>query len=207
MPKLTFKQIILCLAGIFIMSLGVSLSVKANLGTSPISCLPTVLSFGLPLSIGAFTFIMNLFFVLGQIAILKKRFRPFQLLQIPMIFVFGAFIDFTMFLLTPLNPEFYPVQFIFMLLGCAVLALGITILIKANVLMMAGDALIRVISEEAHKKFGNVKICFDAALVIISATVSFALLGGLYGVREGSVIAAFLVGTIVKLFQKMHVFK
>ncbi|MDO5845252.1 MAG: DUF6198 family protein [Methanocorpusculum sp.] len=207
MPKLSLKQTALCIAGIFIMAVGVSLSVKADLGTSPISCLPNVLSLALPLSIGGFTFIMNICFVLAQIAILRKRFRPFQLLQIPMIFVFSVFIDFTMFLLTPLAPDFYPVQFFVMILSCAVLALGITILIKADVLMMAGDALIRVISQEAHKKFGNVKICFDVTLVVMSVIVSFALLGGLYGVREGSVIAAVLVGTIVKLYQKMPVFR
>lgn len=199
-----FKRILLCVLGIFVMGLGVSLAVKSSLGTSPISSLPYVLSLGVPgISVGTFTFFMNVLFVAIQIVILRKRFKLFQLVQIPLIFGFGVSIDFTTFLISPLIPTSYAVELVLILVSCAVLALGIFILIKANIILMAGDSLIKVISEELGKKFGTVKICFDTTLVLSSVVVSLILMGGVYGVREGSVISAFLVGFSVSVYGKI----
>ena len=58
-------------AGLFINSMGIALITKAALGTSPISSLPYVLSLRFPLSFGQFTFIINMFFILGQILLLQ----------------------------------------------------------------------------------------------------------------------------------------
>ena len=48
------------IAALFIMSLGIALSTKADLGVSPISCTPYVLSLALPLSMGTITILMHL---------------------------------------------------------------------------------------------------------------------------------------------------
>ena len=54
------------IVALFIMSLGIALSAKANLGVSPISCTPYVLSLALPLTMGTVTILMHLSFVAVQ---------------------------------------------------------------------------------------------------------------------------------------------
>lgn len=89
------------------MALGVSLSVKADLGVSPISCVPYVYSLTLPLTLGEITILLNLFFILMQMLILRKNYHLAQLVQLPVVIVFGYCIDFTLHLISTLQPTSY----------------------------------------------------------------------------------------------------
>lgn len=81
MKKLFFRYIWFIL-GILINSFGIAFITKASLGTSPISSVPYVLSFRFPLSFGGFTFLLNMLFILGEVVLLRRQFRPYQYLQI-----------------------------------------------------------------------------------------------------------------------------
>ena len=96
----------------------------------------------------------------------------------------------------------YIASFIFMLLGCIILAFGIWIQLKGNVAMLPGEAMNRAISKVTGKRYENIKIIFDILYITISAVICLVFLGKLEGVREGSIIAAILVGTIIKLYNK-----
>ena len=89
-----------------------------------------------------------------------------------------------------------------MLLGCVILAFGIWIQLKGNVAMLPGEAMNRAISKVTGKRYENIKIVFDILYITISAVICLVFLGRLEGVREGSIIAAILVGTIIKLYNK-----
>ncbi|MDO5846620.1 MAG: DUF6198 family protein, partial [Methanocorpusculum sp.] len=73
------------------------------------------------------------------------------------------------------------------------------LLLAADFVMMPGDALIKAISDTWKKDFGKVKVCFDVSLVLIAAVVSLIFLHGIFGIREGSLVAALTVGLLVKL--------
>ena len=186
--------------GLFIMTLGIAVSTKAGLGTTPISCVPYVLSQGFPLSFGTFTFLMNCLFVLIQYFLLKDKFEIYQWLQIPLIFVFSIFTDLSMILVSNLVITGYVFQWIFCLLSCVLVGFGIALLLKANLLMMAGDALVRALSHVSKIQFGYTKVGFDSTMVLIAVVVSLILFSDLAGVREGTIAAAILVGLIVKFF-------
>ena len=203
MSSSLFPRILLFTAGLYIMGLGVALSVAADLGTSPISCLPYVLSAATPLTMGMATFVLNIIFVLLQIIILKHGFKIWHLLQLPGLFLFSFFIDLNNFLLTGLVPDIYAVQFPVMLLSCVVLAAGIALLLKADLLMMPGDALARAIAQVSGKKFGIIKVAFDVTLVAVAAAVSLIFLQGIVGIREGSLAAALSVGFLAGFFRKL----
>lgn len=61
-PNLLLRMAVL-LAGLAFIAFGVALSRATGTGTLPISCVPAVLSFALPFTIGTFTFVFNLLFV------------------------------------------------------------------------------------------------------------------------------------------------
>ncbi|HJJ47370.1 MAG TPA: DUF6198 family protein [Methanocorpusculum sp.] len=194
---------ILCFIGVFTMGFGIALSIQAGLGISPISCLPYVLNQWLGISVGTMTLIMNIIFLILQIAILRKAFKIYQLLQIPLLFVFSAAIDFSLWLLSGAVSDFYPLQFCMMLASCGIIALGLFFLLKADLLMMSGDALVRAIAEVSKKEFGKVKVGFDCTLVAAAAITSLCSMQSIVGIREGSLAAAILIGTIVRLLVKI----
>lgn len=47
------------------------------------------------------------------------------------------------------------------------------------------------------------KVIFDITLVCISVVLAFIFLGRLSGVREGTIVAAVLIGQITKIFSKI----
>ena len=193
------KRILIFLAGLYCMGLGVALSVIAALGTSPISCLPYVVSEILPVSVGTVTFIMNFAFLISQIAILRKDFKFWQLLQLPGLLVFSACIDMNIMLFSWLPTEMYFLQLLWMICGCLVLGIGVGLLLLADYVMMPADYLIRILALVILKKdFGKVKVAFDVILVCIAAVTSLIFLHEIVGIREGSLIAALTVGLIAR---------
>ncbi|WP_217994603.1 cytidylate kinase family protein [Sulfurospirillum arcachonense] len=194
------KRVLVFTLGLFVMALGVSLSVKANLGVSPVSCVPYVFSLTMPLSLGELTIILNIFFILMQMIILRKNYNLAQLVQLPSVIIFGYCIDFTMNILSNLNPTSYIQQAFWCILACGVLAFGIFLLLKTHLTYLPLDGLAIAISQTYKKEFGKVKISLDSSMVIIGTLSSFVLLSHLEGIREGSALAAVLVGACIKFF-------
>lgn len=200
--KELFKRYVFFTLGLFVSAFGVSFITKAQLGTSPISSLPYTLSIGLPLTMGTFTFLLNMVLIIGQVIFLKKDFKKIQLIQIPISVIFGYFIDLTMGILSFLNPTTYILKVLFLLIGCSILALGVSIEVIANVVMLSGEAFVKAISTKLNKEFGITKVFFDVTLVCCSILVSLLLYHKLVGVREGTIAAALIVGFLAKFFNR-----
>lgn len=202
LKKHFFKRCILLLMGLFIMSLGIAFSIKASLGTSPISSVPYVTSCISGLSVGETTIIINLIFILIQILLLRKKYNLFQLFQIPALILFGMMIDFSQYLIKDITYANYFHQWILCVAGIILVGIGISIEVMAKLITTPGEGLVLAICKIFPVKFGNTKIAFDVSLVLISLITVLIFLGHLEGVREGTIIAAILVGFIAKQISK-----
>ena len=195
------RRYILFVISVFINAYGIAFITKAMLGTSPITSVNYVLSMFTPLTMGQWTIIVNLLFVLSELLMMTKaQLRAdlrMYLIQIPVSLCFGTFIDISMTSLSWLNPATYPMQIVSMLAGCVILAGGITLEVKADVAMVAGEFFVRVLARRINGDFGYVKLGFDVGNVIVACVFSMLFIGGIHGVREGTVAAALLVGPIV----------
>ena len=200
------KRYLIFLVGLFVNSLGVSLITKANLGTSPISSIPYVLSLNFPFTLGNFTIFFSIFLIVLQLIILRKKFKLEHILQIPVSIIFGYFIDLTMILFSWVNPEAYIMKIVYLLIGCLILGVGVYMEVLADVVMLPGESFVRAIVLTWKTNFGTTKICFDVSMSVIAAVLSFVFAGRLDGVREGTVIAALLVGFIARFIGKKLAF-
>lgn len=201
-----FKRYLIFLVGLFISSLGVSLVTKANLGTSPISSIPYVLSLNFSLTLGNFTIIFSLFLIALQLLILRKDFKLEHLLQIPISILFGYFIDWTMLLLSFVHPDSYLFKVIALLIGCIILGCGVYCEVLADVAMLPGESFVRAVVQTCEREFGSTKIACDVTMTVMAALLSFVFAKELNGVREGTIIAALLVGFIARLFGRWFYF-
>lgn len=200
------KRYVLFLIGLFINSFGVSFITKASLGTSPISSIPYTLSLKFSPTLGMFTLYMSVILIIIQMILLQKKFPKEYLLQIPISFLFSWFIDLTMELLQSMTLDTYFLKMISLLLGCLILGAGVYLEMAANVVMLPGESFVRAICVTFHKDFGKTKVVFDVSLSFIAGILSVVYFQKLAGVREGTIIAALLVGLIARYLKRKLTF-
>ena len=195
----------LFIIGLFIASMGVAFSTKAGLGTSPVASVPYSISLvSSLLSFGGWLNLLSVVQIITQVAVLKGKCNYTEIaIQTVLAFAYGYLTNLSVWLIRDIAVTGYLMQFLFMLLGCAILALGIWIQLKGGVAMLPGEAMNRAISKVSGKRYENVKIFFDILYIVISALICLVFLGRLQGVREGSIIAAVLVGSIIKVYNRI----
>ena len=189
------KRYLFLAVGLAIMAFGVAFSIKAALGTSPISSLPYVVNLLTPLSVGTATILMHCVFILIQICILRRKFQPVQLMQLPVALMFGYLTDFGIWAIERIPCEGYLMQWVFCVIGIVLVAVGVSFEVTANVVVLA-------VCQVCPIKFGTMKVIFDVSLVVIASALSLVFLNRLEGVREGTVAAALFVGTISRQLNK-----
>lgn len=204
LPVYIAKRYLLLFAGLSIMAFGVAFSIKASLGTSPISSVPYVVSLFAPLTVGTATIVMHCVFILLQILILRRNYHPIQLMQLPVAVFFGYLTDFGVWAVRGIHCSTYWQQWIVCLIGILLVAAGVSLEVKAGVVVLAGEGVVLAICKVLPKiKFGYMKVGVDVTLVVIACILSFTFTGHLQGVREGTVAAALLVGLIAKQIGKL----
>lgn len=200
--KQNFYRYAWFILGIVINGFGVAAITKASLGTSPISSVPYVLSLRFPFSLGQFTFVFNMLLILGQWILLKKDFKPLQFLQIGVTFIFSACIDISMSILSFLQPQNILTSLISLLVGCSILAFGISVEVAPDVLMVPGEGLVSAITKVSGKRFGSVKVFFDCTLMLCAVVLSLIFFRYINGLGIGTIISALIVGKIVNFFNR-----
>ncbi|MCM1529862.1 MAG: DUF6198 family protein [Alistipes sp.] len=199
------KRYILCVVSLFISALGVAITKRGELGVSPISSVSNVLCEKFPaFSLGTWLFIWNCVLILGQILLLRKKFRLIQLLQVPMSLLFGVFTDIGTMLAKHLPADIYAAKIALVIAGTIILGLGIALAVIANAIMNSGEAFVKAVSDVSGKEFGNLKIIFDILCVVTAAVLSLLFFSfRLRGIREGTIIAAAATGLVVKFFTRL----
>lgn len=74
--------------------------------------------------------------------------------------------------------------------------------VHARVITLAGEGMMLAIYEVTHIEFGKIKIAVDVLQVVLGIALSFNFLHELHGIREGTVAASFMVGTLVRFFSR-----
>jgi uncharacterized membrane protein YczE len=198
------KRLIVYIIGLFIMTMGIALSVKSNLGVSPVSSIPYTMTCVWGIEMGKATILFHVVLVLLQMVILRKNFRAINLLQIVVGIMFGYFTTLCNWGATFLpNTDNIVIRVLMLLVSAVLVAVGIFFYMPANIMPLAGEGAMQSVSTVTKIQFSRVKIMFDCSMVIISFTTCLIALGKLGSVGAGTVIAAILVGTILGFINKL----
>lgn len=199
------KRYILLIIGLLFAGIGIAFTKHGELGVSPISSVANVLSCKFDFfTMGTWLIIWNCVLIVGQILILRKDFKLYQLLQVPLSFLFGYFTDFGMWIVSFIPVNSYFVKLLMLFTGIIILAFGISLSVIANVIMNSGEAIVKAIADKTEFEFGNVKVVFDISCVAVSVILSLIFFDmKIIGTREGTVISAVLTGFVVKFFTKI----
>lgn len=206
---LTFLYRILIYAlGLLFLAFSVAFARNSDLGISPVNSLPNAIwlvtseKLGLGISFGTWVTIVFCFFIVLQIALLRKNFKWYNLFQIAFSTLFGYFSDFAKLALGSFTLPGYIGQLVMLLISIVLIAIGISLYVDTKLIPMPTEGLIQAISDVTKAKFHNVKTISDCCIVLTSTLISIIFLGKLVGVREGTVISALLVGKVIGILQK-----
>ena len=184
--------------GMLVATAGIVFITRAGLGTTPISTVPFTVGEITGLTFGEATFAVNILFVFVQWALLRSRFHYASFFQIPIVSVFSWFIDLHMGWTAWIGDDPYAVRFLWGLLGNLFLAFGIYWQVASKTIVQPGEGMVLAFSVVLRKSFGTVKVWNDVTLVLLATVLGFVCLGHVVGVREGTVVSAFLVGLLIK---------
>lgn len=196
-------RILILLIGLSIMALGVAISIKAALGTSPISSLPYVTSELSGFTVGQTTIALHCTLVVIQILMLWRRYQPMQLLQLVVAVVFGYMTDAAVAITVSVSVDDYIGQWALCLVGALLVGIGVACEVLADLIMLAGEGTVKAAVTVTGRPFPQLKVAFDCTLVAISIILSVTFLHALVGVREGTIAAALLVGPISKVVLRL----
>ncbi len=168
--------------GLVFAALGIALSIISNLGTSPLSCPSYVLNLKWPvLSVGTFTLLVNLFYVLLQMALLRKDFQARHLMQIPASALFGYMIDGCLWALSWLHPGNFVARLALTLLSAVVTAFGVSIACRESAWMLSAEMTVAAFSKLLRKPFSPVKVVMDTLVVVLSVVLAWIFFSNPFG--------------------------
>ncbi|MCL1931341.1 MAG: DUF6198 family protein [Treponema sp.] len=197
------RRLLLYLLGNFVLALGVSVAVKSDLGITPVNSIAFVASRIFDIDHGLMTACVYAGYVLIQLAILGKEFHPINFLQIAVALLFGLFVSITNRLLSFPTPEAYWLRIALMAASVVIIALGIVLYLRANLLPQPAEGLLLAIQKKTRWKLHNIKLSFDFIVVAIAAALSFVTVHKVIGIREGTLIAMLGVGKVMGFFDHM----
>ena len=198
------NRLVLYFVGFFVMTLGIAISVKSDLGVSPVSSIPYTITCVFGIEMGKATILVHIGLVLLQILVLRKAFQAKNLLQVVVGVIFGYFTTFCNYLMTFLpDPHNLLVRLGMMLISVFLIAFGIFLYVPSDIMPLAGEGAMLAISQVSGVAFSTVKIIFDCSMVAISLVTCLVMLHALGSVGVGTVAAAVLVGTALKGITKV----
>lgn len=188
--------------GLIILALGIVLNTKTGYGVSPIISIPYSISQIWNLNLGNTTLCFYIIYVIGQILVLGKKYKIYQLLQIPMSVIFSR-------LLNVFNDVIHidwnsPISNILLLIVAVILTgIGAAMSVDVKIVPNAADGFVQAIGERTEKDFGFIKNIFDASCVVITILIGFVFSGKIVGIGLGTLVTALGVGRVIALFNKL----
>lgn len=197
------QRILVYIFGLFVAAVGVGLAINSALGVSPVTSFPYVISLITGIYLGRVVTAVLVVYIVMQIIILRRDYKIINLLQIVFSFIFGYFVDLALFLLRGFRIPTYAGQLLMLCISMILIAAGIVALLETKLVILPAEGLIATIAQKYNGKFHRIKMVMDAILVILGIVLGLIFLGGVFGVREGTVIAAIGTGKIMPYVGKV----
>lgn len=206
-------RVLVYILGLLFLAFGVAISANSDLGISPVNSLPYVVSavtpetlqlgpIALELDPGNCVVIVFCSYILMQILILRRKFKPVNLFQIVFSTIFGYFVNFTKAVVGDFAIPTYAGKLVMLAISILFIAVGVLLYVGTELVPMPMEGLSLAIAGKTGIAFHNMKIIIDCAVVLVGAALSFLCLHKLVYVREGTVITAIVTGKVMALVKK-----
>ena len=207
MKKRVFYTELCYLVGIAVVALGTALTAWGDLGISMVVAPAYILHLKMSgiwswFSFGVAEYILQAVILLLMICLLKKVKISYFLSFLTAIF-YGLVLDGGTALLALLPAPRIPARLAAYVVGDLAICAGVAMVFRTYIPPEAYEMFVMELSHKLHIKLHTFKTIYDCASLVVAVVMSFVLLGSLQGVGIGTVVCAFLNGTLIKLFSRL----
>ena len=198
------KKSVVYVLGLYILALGIAFSVRSNLGVSPVTSVPFVVARITGLSLGTATALVYILNMAVQAAVLRRAYKPVNVIQLAVSFLFGYFTDSAVWLTSFLPAtDHYAVRLIYLAAGTAFIALGVMFYLTSSFVALPTDGTVQAIALTCKRRLYKVKIAYDCVSTAIAIALSLAVLHDLQGIGIGTIAASLGVGKLLGVFSRL----
>lgn len=195
------KRCIVYIFGILVLGFGIVLNTKTGLGVAAINSVPYGLSQMTNLTLGNWTTILYIDFIILQIIIYKKC-NLKVLLQFPFSYLMGMILDFYDQLFN-FPPQNMIISIVLLFIAIVLIALGAYLVVAMDFVPNPADGMVNALSYLIHKDFGQMKWMFDCLMMTITIIMTLIISGHVIGIGIGTVLSALLIGRVIQLYAKL----
>ncbi len=210
MKKITAYSELVYIIGLMLTAIGNALLSHANFGMSMVVAPSYILHLKISEWLPFYSFGMSGYVFQGLLviltAIIVKRFRLSYLFSFVTAVIFGIFLDLALIPVSLIPADTLLVRIPLMAAGLAIVPAGVSLLFNTYISPEAYELLVKEISRKFGFETGKTKLCYDIASLIFSIILSLTLFGtdSLVGIGIGTVLGAFLNGTLISAYLKMY---
>lgn len=181
----------------FISAVGISLTIKANVGVSSFNSLNVSIANLSTLQIGTVTTLLNISFLIGCVLLDKERSFPKYLLMLVAVMSFGEVINLVYYhLFSQFKIDSYLLNLILFLLGVVIAGFGTGQVLRLSLLKFPIESFCQLLAEKTSHSFSTYRYSVDIVCVSLSLILSFAFSLPIV-VREGTIISLFLLSGVI----------
>ena len=200
------KKLIHSLFYYLVIAVGISLTIKANIGVSSFNSLNVSISNLVGIQIGTITTILNLSFLLACIFLDKERKISKYLLMFIATMSFGAVINVVYYnIFASLEVTSYFVNVLLFLLGVFIAGFGTGQVVRLHILAFPLESLCQLLAEKTTISFSKYRYVVDIICVTLSLIISISFSLPIV-VREGTVASLFLLSGVINWSKNKSLF-
>lgn len=183
-----------------IASIGVSFTIKADIGTGSINALSGAVSTATNIKIGTVLMAVNAFCVLIQLVVQKKDFHWRQWLQVLVAIILGEVVNFMVYnVMAGWTVDNYILRIVLLITGVTISCFGIGMVIRLNLIVFPVEAAANAVASVTKFNFRQIRQLIDAIAISLALLITVVFQTPLT-VREGTVINFFIFSYIAHFF-------
>lgn len=207
MKKSVFYTEIAYVLALALLAIGTALTAYGGLGISMVVAPAYVLHLKISQVLPFFTFGAAGYtlqaVVLVVMMLLLRKVKPVYFLSFVVAVVYGFALDGAV-LLTGFLPDQMLLKVLMYILGAVFCCAGLGLLFNTYLPPEAYELFVKELAAKLHKPVATVKTVYDCCSLVLAVVLSLLLFGSLQGIGVGTVVCAFLYGTVIRLFQKLY---
>lgn len=202
MKKSKLKSYILLIVLILILSFGVSMMFKADVGMPAWDSMGAAISALTNIKIGYITMIVNGLLIITQILLSGKNYKKSNLLQIPIISFLGFVINFFIYDVFKFHISSYIGRIEFFVIGIFITTMAVSAMMCLDIVTMPPEGFSGALAYRFGIKFSKVRLSLDLIAVTVSIAISGIFSTHLY-VREGTILGILIFNIFIGIFIKI----
>lgn len=179
---------------------------KAGIGIAAIDAFNSSISEMATIKVGTVSILVNVSFLVIQWFILKREFKVFQLMQIPISMLIGVVVNVMVYTILPLiTIDSYLMNIILLMVGNLIAAIGVGLCTALDFVSFPLESLCMLLSKKLPQSFGKIRQSADILFIVGSLILSLVFNLSFY-IREGTILSA-LTFTPIMNFVYLNIYR